>query len=136
MPSNEVAYQIIADALFAWMESNLSAYNVGFEYLPADAAGLMLQSNAEQPIAKEYKSGRKVYTYRFSLLMRADNADTHNRVSAQESIKAAADSICNATLTGFDVWEIKQDSTARVISTEERYDVVMLQMHITYEVRG
>ena len=124
---------IIADAIYTWMESNLSTYNVGFEYLPADDAGLMLQSNPEQPVAKQYKSGRKIFTYRFSLLMRASNEDTAARVAAQTSLKAAADALEGASITGFDVWEIKQDDTARIISSEERFDVLMLQMHATYE---
>ena len=129
MPS----YAIIADALYSWMESNLAAYNVGFEFLPSQENALMLQSEPEQPVAKEYKSGRKVYIYRFGLLMRAENGDTASRVEAQTRLKQAADSICAAEIPGFSVWEIKQDSTARIISTDERFDTLLLQMHITYE---
>lgn len=127
---------IIADALYGWMEENLSDYNVGFEYLPATEPALMLQSAPEQPVAKRYKSGREIYIYRFSLLMRASNEDTASRVNAQAALEAASIAIEGAQIQGFDIWEIRTDSTARVISTEDRFDVLMVQMHVTYEGSG
>lgn len=127
--------QIMADNVYTWMETNLATYNVGFEELPAQKDGLMLQSSTDDPVFKEYKSGRKVYRYRFSLLMRAGNDDTYSRVDAQRKIQEAADALCGATLTmaDFNVWKIRQDSTARIIGTDEQYDVVMVQMHVDYE---
>ena len=128
------AVNIMADTLFTWMELNLPAYNVGFEFLPVESPALMLQSQITEPVIKRYKSGRVMYRYQFALYLRVENDDTQCRIDAQKGITAAVMAILGADLNadGFTVWDIRQDTTARIMSTDEGFDVLMATCHIDY----
>ena len=130
------AVAIMADAVYTWMEDNLAAYNVGFEFLPVESPALMLQTQTGDPVAKEYKSGRKLYRYAFGLLLRMDNSDTASRINNQRELVAICDALLGATITaeGFRVWETRQDTTPRVMSTDDGLDVCLATMHIDYEI--
>ena len=129
------AVAIMADTLYTWLESNLAAYNVGFEFLPVESPALMLQSQITDPVVAEYKSGRKRYRYSFGLLLRMDNTDTASRINNQRELVAICDAVMGASLNadGFTVWNIRQDTTPRVMSTEEGFDVCMATLHIDYD---
>lgn len=128
------AVNIMADTLYTWMESNLAAYNVGFEFLPIESPALMLQSQIADPVAKRYKSGRVMYRYQFGLYLRMDNTDTKSRIDNQRELTAICNSVLGANLSvdGFTVWDIRQDTTPRIMSTEEGFDVCMITCHIDY----
>ena len=129
------AINYMAEQVYTWMETNLSAYNVGFEYLPEKSPALMLQSQVDDPIYKQYKSGRIIYRYPFALLLRLDNSDNANRINNQRELQAIADALTTATfnLTGFRMWRPQQETTVRVMSTEQGMDVCMVTLSITYE---
>lgn len=129
------AVNIMADAVYTWLEANMSAYNVGFEYLPLESPALMLQTLTTDPVAHQYKSGRVRYRYSFGLLLRMDNTDTANRLNNQRELIAICDALLDADLnaTGFRVWEIRQDNTVRVMSTEEGMDVCTVTLHVDYD---
>ena len=129
------AVAVMADAVYTWMESNLAAYNVGFEFLPLESPALMLQSQTTEPTWRLYKSGRRVYRYSFGLLLRMDNADTASRINNQRELAAICDAMLGATIgtADFDVWEIRQDTAPRIMSTDDGMDVCMATMHIDYE---
>ena len=129
------AVAIMADAVYTWMEGNLSAYNVGFEFLPVESPALMLQTLTNDPISHQYKSGRKRYRYSFGLLLRMDNSDTASRINNQRELVAICDAMLGAdiTATGFSIWGIWQDTTPRVMSTEEGFDVCLATFHIDYD---
>lgn len=132
------AVAIMADAVYTWLEENLSAYNVGFEFLPVESPALMLQTQTTEPTVKEYKSGRKLYRYSFALLLRMDNADTASRIGNQRELIAICDAVMGADLRaeGFAVWEIRQDTTVRVMATDEGSDVCFATLHVDYEKKG
>lgn len=132
--SDAQAISIMADTLYTWIEENLSAYNVGFEFLPIESPALMLQTQTTDPVVKRYKSGRKLYRYSFGLLLRMDNADTASRLNNQRELTAICDAIMGADLNadGFSIWDIRQDSTPRIISTDEGFDVCLAVLHIDY----
>lgn len=128
------ALAIMADAIYTWLEANASAWNVGFETLPQSSPALMQQSETVDPVLKEYKSGRKVYRYAFALYLRLDNADTASRLNNQRELQAIADALCGVgSLANFRLWGIHQDTTPRILSTEEGMDVVQILMHADYE---
>lgn len=128
------AVSIMADTLFTWMETNLAAYNVGFEFLPIESPALMLQSQITDPVVKRYKSGRVMYRYPFGLYLRMDNTDTAARIAQQRALATITDMVLGADLNadGFTVWDIRQDTTPRIMSTDEGYDVCMVTCHIDY----
>lgn len=128
-----VAY--MGEQLFTWMETNLAEYNVGFEFLPEQSPALMLQSEITDPVLQQYKSGRTVYRYQFALYLRMDNADTASRINNQRELQAIADAVLSAqlTLTGFVLRRIEQDTTVRVLLTEQGLDVCLVTLHIDYE---
>ena len=132
------AVAIMADAVYTWMESNLAAYNVGFEFLPIESPALMLQTQTTDPVVKRYKSGRELYRYSFGLLLRMDNADTASRINNQRELVAICDAVLDADITaqGFRIWEIRQDTTPRVMATDEGFDVCLATLHIDYEKKG
>lgn len=132
------AVAIMADAVYTWMEANLSAYNVGFEFLPMESPALMLQTQTTDPVVKRYKSGRELYRYSFGLLLRMDNADTASRLNNQRELVAICDAVLCADIAaeGFRVWEIRQDTTPRVMTTDEGFDVCLATLHIDYEKKG
>lgn len=129
------AVAIMADAVYTWLESNMTAYNVGFEFLPLESPALMLQTQTTDPVAKEYKSGRRLYRYEFGLLLRMDNSDTASRLNNQRELIAICDAVLGADLdaAGFRVWEIRQDTTPRVMSTDDGMDVCLATLHVDYE---
>lgn len=129
------AVAIMADAVYTWLETNLSAYNVGFEFLPVESPALMLQTETTDPVVKRYKSGRTIYRYSFGLLLRMENTDTAARLNNQRELVAICDQVLAAEITasGFDVWEIRQDTTPRILSTEEGFDVCIATLHVDYE---
>lgn len=128
------ALDIMADSIYSWLELNASEWNVGFEFLPEKSPALMQQSNTSNPVLKEYKSGKKVYRYAFTLYLRLDNADTASRLNNQRELQAIADAMeAIDALADFDVWEVKQDATARIITTEEGMDVCAVSLHVDYE---
>ena len=128
------AVNIMADTLFTWMETNLAAYNVGFEFLPVESPALMLQSQITDPVVKRYKSGRVMYRYPFGLYLRMENTDTAARIAQQRALTEITDSVLGASLSadGFTVWDIRQDTTPRIMSTDEGFDVCMVTCHIDY----
>ena len=128
-----VAY--MGEQVYAWMENNLSAYNVGFEFLPEESPAMMLQSQVEDPIVKQYKSGRTVYRYPFSIYLRMDNADNESRINNQRELQAAAEALLDADipLVGFTMRKPEQDTTVSVLSTEQGMDVCYVTLHIDYE---
>ena len=129
------AVSYMGEQLYTWMETNLSAYNVGFEFLPEESPALMLQSEITDPVLMRYKSGRVVYRYPFALYLRLDNSDTENRINNQRELQAIADSVldANLSLTGFSLRDIEQDTTVSVMSTEQGKDVCYVTLHIDYE---
>ena len=129
------AVAIMADAVYTWLETNLTGYNVGFEFLPLESPSLMLQTQTTEPVAKLYKSGRKLYRYAFALLLRMDNADTASRINNQRELVAICDALMGAAITadGFNVWEIRQDTTVRVMAADEGCDVCFSTLHVDYE---
>ena len=129
------AVAIMADAVFTWLETNIDGYNIGFEFLPLESPSLMLQTQTTEPVAKLYKSGRKVYRYAFALYLRMDNADTASRINNQRELVAICDAVLGAQITadGFNVWEIRQDTTVRVMAADEATDVCFATLHVDYE---
>ena len=132
------AVTYMGEQVYSWMESNLSSYNVGFEFLPEQSPALMLQSQITDPVLIRYKSGRVVYRYPFALYLRMDNSDTANRIQNQADLQSIADSFLGATLnlTGFALRKIEQDTTVRVMTTEQGMDVCMVTLHVDYERSG
>lgn len=128
------ALSIMADSIYSWLETNAAAWNVGFEFLPEQSPALMLQSETNDPLLKQYKSGRRVYRYSFALYLRLDNTDTASRLNNQRELQAIADALCAVeTIADFTLWSITQDTTARILATEEGMDVVQILMHADYE---
>ena len=129
------AINYMGEQIFSWLESNLTGYEVGFEFLPEKDKALMLQSQVDEPIWRRYKSGRVVYRYPFAIYLRMVNSDTASRIDNQRNLQDIADRLCAATLnlTGFKQWHIEQESTVRVMSTEQGMDVCMVTLSITYE---
>lgn len=129
------AVSYMGEQVYTWMETNLSAYNVGFEFLPEKSPALMLQSEITDPVLIRYKSGRTVYRYPFALYLRMDNSDTANRIQNQADLQSIADMFLGATLTltGFVLRRIEQDTTVRVMTTEQGMDVCMVTLHVDYE---
>lgn len=128
------ALAIMADSIYTWLETNAAEWNVGFEYLPEKSPALMLQSETNDPLIKEYKSGRKVYRYSFALFLRLDNTDTASRLNNQRELQAIADALCAVgTISDFNLWGIYQDTTARILATDEGMDVVQVLLHADYE---
>ena len=132
------ATHYLAEQVYTWMETNLAAYNVGFEYLPQESPALMLQSEVTDPVMKTYKSGRVIYQYPFSLYLRMDNADNATRINNQRELQAIADELTGATLslTGFRLRTIEQTGTVRILSTEQGMDVCACSFSIEYERSG
>lgn len=94
----------------------------------------MMQSEVNDPVIKTYKSGTTLYRYSFALLMRMDNSDTATRLNNQRELAAITSAMLanEWNLTGFKVWQMEQDTTPRVIETEEGKDVCLVTLHIDY----